>query len=123
MQSAIPYVVIGVFLTVGIALAIAGCATGKNWYPLFVLIPIAIAILCQYGIIVTTDGMHDGGWITADGWIFCQSICLLSCVALPLTLYHCEVIGGLGLGLNLAGIVVIIIGYIIFHILCKKSEY
>lgn len=125
IPQAVPYVILAVTLVVGLVLNIAGCATSKYWYPLFILIPGGLALLCQYGLSSSDpEKGYEGGWISFDTWVFLLAVCLISCIGLPLVFYHTGFLQKTGLGLTLSGSIVIIGGYCAFKAVekCASSD-
>ena len=120
---AVPYVVLGSFVTISTVLYIAGCAITKNWYPLLTLIPAAVAIFCVYMFHNTSDeATWEGGCVSSDTWLFGLVAAITSMIAMPVMFYHIGILGGKGLAMHLAGDLSTTIGYFVFVYLRKREE-
>ena len=116
MGQAIPLIVLGVFATVSIVLYIGGCAITKNWYPLFVAIPVLLLCGAAYLFVATGPNGLQNGWIRKDTYLFYTLFFATCIIGLPLVFYHCDVIGWKGLVVHIAGDVCSVAGFITFMI-------
>jgi hypothetical protein len=126
MISAAPYIVLGIFATISLVLYIAGCAISKEWYPMFTIIP---AILCCIFALILLPMLEDNYYtdgtcavFTPDSTIFFLIFFIVSTIGLPCVFYHCGIIRGLCFGMTLGGDASVLIGFIIFVIVSKKTE-
>jgi hypothetical protein len=115
-------VVIGASLTVGLGLFLGGSVAGKNYSALSALIPAALAALCYYGMGTTADPMSQQGWVSYDSWIFMFVFCLISTFGLPVVIAHVLGLGGTTMGLNIAGALVILIGFAIAQFMARDPS-
>ena len=123
IPPAVPYVVLGTFVTISGLLYILGCTITHNWYPLLTLIPAAIAIFCVFMFHrMTDDGSWEGGCISSDTWMFCLVAGVTSMIAMPVMFKHVGLLDSTGLWLHLAGDAATAIGYFVFVYLHKKAN-
>lgn len=123
VSLAIRFVVLGVFITCAITCFIIGCAIPNEWIPLLVLIPAAFGVFCFWGLMRTLDDSYDGHFIQANGWTFMLVSCVMFAVMVPVALFRCNSIGGLTLGLHIAGDVIVAAGTGIFMKLNSDNGY
>ena len=124
MPGTIPLIVFSVAIVLGTTLYIVGCSITKNWYPMFVIFPALLLIFFAYMFIsrIDEDNMVEGGWGSADAWLFMAVFALTSFIALPLVFFHCRIINGTGLGLHLAGDVLYGIGFGLYIWLNRRES-
>ena len=124
-MQALPYIVLGVFATVSCVLYFAGCGVSKNWYPLFVLFPAAIAVFLVYALYRTLDDMYEPGCFsfTSDSSIFLLAAAIVVAIALPCTFYQCGTLDLFSLLMHLAGDLVAGIGVVVFLYVSKNKDY
>jgi hypothetical protein len=122
-RPAIGIMVLGLGIVFGVCLFVGGCMLMKNWYPFFVLVPAAVGLLCQWGIVSTSADDAVPGLITADAWVFFLVICLTSILGLPVVLWHVgDALSAGALACSLAGSLVMLAGFVGFHCLSKGDS-
>ncbi|KAI5510872.1 vacuolar protein sorting 55 family [Trichomonas vaginalis G3] len=124
-MKALPYIILGIFLTIGLGLIIAGCFINNDYFILLELIPaIFLSIFCV--ILkhrIERDDSKEEGIITMDFIIFCIAGFGSSLIALPVVLYRIGKISSmLSLILTIAGLVTIGLGGGIIQCLKHKEE-
>lgn len=122
MNQTISLIIFSVCAAVCIALYCGGCAIEKNWYPMFVVIPCVLAVVCAYLFMATGEGGLEGGFISKDTWLFLCVCCIISVIGLPLVLYHCKIIGWKGLVCQLCGDLAMVIGFVLYLVLSHKQS-
>ncbi|KAH0793735.1 vacuolar protein sorting-associated protein 55 [Histomonas meleagridis] len=124
MAGAIPLIAFTVAVVLGTVMYIVGCSLTNNWYPMFVIFPALLIIFFAYMFIrrIDEDNMVEGGWGSADAWLFLSVFALASFIALPLVFFHCDIINGTGLGCHFAGDVLFGIGFGLFIWLSRRES-
>lgn len=122
VAPACPIFALGSFTVAGFALLIAGCAVYDNWYPMFVWIPVFLALFCSYMFVQSSDenGSCHGGFISNDSWLFYTVMFGTSTIALALVFWHLK-IGNIG-PLHIGGWLLTAVGFFVAMILQKKVD-
>lgn len=120
MIQAAPYILLGVFLTIELAMIIAGCLLDKNAYPIITLAPTIFALICQFLADTYSDGLHEEGLLTVDVFNYFLGVGLICSIGVPLILFHNKTIKEISLGIIIAGIVLQVIGYWIYSCMHKR---
>lgn len=122
MQST-PYVVLGVFLALGICLFIGAGIVDDKWFSLYVLIPSFFSVFFKYAANSYEEDLNsEGDCVTYDAMHFLLSCSLTSCLALPIVFYNVDKLTSTGLGFSIAGSFLFFIGISISEYLEKKNE-
>jgi hypothetical protein len=113
---------LGLAMTVGAALFLAGCTVDGTYWSLFTILPSLLALVCQYGISTTASPDFTPGWVSFDGWIFLLLISLGSVVGLPVVIWHC--LGGktVALVLYLVGAAITLGGYFVAMVMGGNED-
>ena len=116
MIQAAPYIALGVFLAIELALVIISCVLDKNAYALIIIVPLCFAIICQFLADSYSDGYHEEGLLTVDtiNWFF--GVAFAASIGIPLMLWHDKLIKDIGLGLTLGAVVIQLISYWVFNL-------
>lgn len=123
MNPAIPYVVLGAFITGCLCFYIGGCASQNNWWPMMSTIPAAVTIFCGVMFKATSEGGScEGGCVSNDGWLFGLVASITSMIALPIVFFHMKFLNGTSLALHLIGDACTGIGFIVFAILQRRQQ-
>jgi len=123
-MNAAPYVVLGIFLAIGICLMIGSGVSQGTWYSMYVAIPALLTVISHFGITSFEEDVlsDDIGLMSVDSWYFCCAVCFTSCIGLPVIYYRLDWLTGLGLGLTIGGAFSILIGLMVSEHLRKKQE-
>ncbi|EAY17353.1 vacuolar protein sorting 55, putative [Trichomonas vaginalis G3] len=122
-MQALPYIILGIALTLGVTLIIVGCVTAKNAFALLELIP-ACVISFSYISYINKEDDSDDDVITKDFLIWLLTIAVVSIIALPCVLYHLEKIGKtVSLILDIIGCVAIFAGCIVVACLDREDDF
>lgn len=127
MIQAGPYIIIGVFGSIALALYIAGCAATGVWWAMFTVIHAALA--CIFAISYITK-FHDSTFthdyvcevFTIDSLLFCLVFCFLSSIAFVTVLWHCTVVNYDCLWCVFGGDLSTFIGFVAFIHYYKKTR-
>jgi ABC-type maltose transport system permease subunit len=110
-------VILGIGLTLGAGLFVAGCIVIDDWYSMFTVFPVLLAFIAVYGMHSTREGTEPG-WIVFDTWVFFLFACFASIVGLPMVLYHVRELNPiLGLILNCAGCATVFIAFALYYLM------
>ena len=121
VRQAVPLIVVGISLVVGLTMCIAGSAIDKCWYSIFILIPAILSIFFGYGFYRQSLDGSEGGLIGSGGFMFLFAMSMTSLYTLPIILWHNNTIRNLSLGLTLGGCFIITIG-VIFNVVCSLKQ-
>ena len=122
-MKAVPFIVLGIFACISLILYLAGCGISGNWYPLFVLIPAAIALFFAYALSRTLDDYYEKTSVfsfTSDSALFLLVCCAVVAIGLPFTFYRCGVLDLFSLLMHIGGDVAAAIGAVVFIVVLKK---
>lgn len=123
-MQALPYLILGVCLTVGISLAIGGCVMEKNAYALFEIIPAIVVAIAGTWYMNKEDDYSEDDIVTHDVLIWTMLVGTVSIFALPSVLYHCRrIVKGGALALNIIGCLVIVGGIIGIQFINREDEF
>lgn len=114
------------FLALGFLLVILSCALFHNYYPLFdilifLLAPIPNTLFGAGNKYHTSDFMSDSSNTGQDLAHFLTGMLVTSGVALPVVLYHCQLIGHLSCIMCMTGGLIIYSSIVIFKWFFKKD--
>jgi hypothetical protein len=97
-------------LFIGVALLLTGCIISKNWWPMFVLIPVALLppSLMLHPKDDFSENPGENVWANLSG--FLTGFMILSIFAVSIILYHMGTIDGMHMALVTSGNFVCIFG-------------
>ena len=121
-MKALPLILLAAFLTFGLSFCLGASIYSDNWNGMYVLIPVLVGILCLYGFLNSNDPSSDSMIVSSDGWIFLLSISFTSCLGLFTIFYHLNTISGTSYYLNITGVVLILIGVLVYLSMDNTSE-
>ena len=123
-MQALPFIILGVGLTAGIALIAGACAVAKNAWALFILIPAIIAVVVVVLLKNRDDSSYEESIITSDALVFFLLLCLVSVFGIPSVLYHIGRISKVGsLIMDIIGSVAVIAGCVCVQFIGGSNDF
>ena len=123
MNPALPFVVLGIFITASLCFYIGGCAVHNSWWPMFTVFPAGVTILCGWMFKATSDsGSYESRVITSDGWFFGLIVGITSMIALPIVFFRISLLSGGALAMHLIGDACTAAGFIVFALIRRRQE-
>jgi hypothetical protein len=86
-RPAIGILVLALGIVFGVCLFVSGMVM-KNWYPFFVLVPAALGVLCQSGIVSTSVEDAELGLVSHNAWVFDLAVCRMSIFGMAVVLWQ-----------------------------------
>lgn len=123
-MQALPYIILGAFLTIGTVLFIAGCAVSKNWWPMLSVIPGLFSLAFVYWYMKFEDDSYEGGCHpTSDGIMFLLVLGIISIIAMPIVFNHIGILkDSFSLGMNYGGVAAYAVGFGVYMYLDRKDN-